>query len=130
MDWEAEDWDQLDGWKKDELKSEIIRLRAAIRKHRDEKAHDRCWLDDQELYQTLPEADPGDLALPPKEEFIENCHRYWEHRRDPSVTFIRQKDLDRVLGPMSVEEAERIARNAGIIDENDLTEAYTLPHSD
>lgn len=61
-------------------------LRDAIREHKDEKGHDRCWLDDQKL----PEASPGDLELPPREEFIQNCHRYWEHRQDPSATFIRQ----------------------------------------
>ena len=78
-----------------DLASKVQGLRDAIRKHRDERGHDRCWLDDQALYQALPEATPGDLALPPKDEFIANCHRYWEHRQDPSVAFIRQDQVDK-----------------------------------
>jgi len=87
----------LEPWMKSGLRAALQQvqvLRDAIRKHRDERGHDRCWLDDQKLYQSLPEASPGDLNLPPKEEFIANCHRYWEHRQDPSVAFIRQKDVD------------------------------------
>lgn len=87
----------VEPWMKDSLRAmafKVQELRNAIRVHRDERGHDRCWLDDQKLYQSLPEASPGDLNLPPKEEFIQNCHRYWEHRQDPSVVFLRQKDVD------------------------------------
>lgn len=28
-------------------------LESAIRKHRDQRGDDRCWLDDEELYKTL-----------------------------------------------------------------------------
>lgn len=56
--------------------------RAAIRKHRDEKGHDRCWLDDLVLYRMLPEGiGDADLTLPPKEEFLRGCDRYYELRR-------------------------------------------------
>lgn len=89
-----DDDSQLDGWDLNTLKDEVIRLRDAIRSHRDEKGHDRCWLDDIELYKSLPEGTFGiDLALPPKEEFIKNCERYHAHRQDPTnpaLTFIRQ----------------------------------------
>ena len=37
------------------LMEEVESLRSAIRLHRDEKGHDRCWLDDQRLYSILPE---------------------------------------------------------------------------
>lgn len=90
----------VEAWMKNTVQNalrEVQALRDAIRIHRDERGHDRCWFDDQKLYQSLPEALPGDLDLPPKEEFIQNCHRYWEHRQDPSVTFIRQKDVDNEL---------------------------------
>lgn len=90
-----DDDSQLDGWDLNTAKDEIIRLRNSIRAHRDEKGHDRCWLDDVELYAILPEGTFGiDLALPPKDEFIKNCERYHAHRQDPSnpaLTFIRQK---------------------------------------
>lgn len=63
------------------LITEIMRLRAAIRQHRDEKGHGRCWLDDQTLYQVLPETTQADFTLPPKEEFLTNCEVYWRTRQ-------------------------------------------------
>lgn len=78
----------------------VQKTRDAIREHRDEKGHDRCFLDDQKLYKTLPEAAEGDLALPCKEDFLVNCERYYEHRRDPIVTYLKQADCpDLVRGP-------------------------------
>lgn len=78
-----------------ELGAEVTKLRNAIRAHRDEKGHDRCWLDDQELYKALPEGlAEVDQTLPPKEEFIANCHRYHAHRQDSRLSFIRQKDSE------------------------------------
>jgi hypothetical protein len=70
----------IQGLMKHELKAEIMRLRTAIRSHRDQRGHDRCRLDDDELYGTLPEAPVADLTLPPKEEFLKGCQLYWEHR--------------------------------------------------
>lgn len=62
---------------------EIKKLRAAIRKHRDQRLDDRCWMDDYELYESLPEgATPHyvDLRLLPREEMLKNCERYVECR--------------------------------------------------
>ena len=69
----------------DELMAEVMKLRKAIRLHRDEKGHDRCWLDDQRLYEALPETKPADFTLPPKDEFLVNCERYWECRGKQST---------------------------------------------
>lgn len=63
-----------------ELFEEVVRLRKAIRQHRDEKGHNRCWLDDQRLYSVLPESEQADFALPPKPEFLQQCEAYWENR--------------------------------------------------
>jgi hypothetical protein len=63
------------------LKYEVQRLRDAIRLHRDEQGHGRCWLDDQQLYQVLPEQQAAQFALPPRAEFLENCARYWQERQ-------------------------------------------------
>jgi hypothetical protein len=63
-----------------EAYKEVLRLRQAIRLHRDERGHDRCWLDDQRLYQTLGEG-VGDLTLPPKCEFLTNCEIFWLSRQ-------------------------------------------------
>ena len=65
-----------------QLKAEIRRLRAGIREHRDCKGHDRCWRDDVEiLYAMLPETTDADLRLPPLEEFIPECIKFWQCRR-------------------------------------------------
>ena len=71
---------------RNELKAEVLRLRAAIRLHRDEKGHDRCWLDDQRLYSVLPEGVKADMILPCREEFLSNCARYWSSRQPPEAS--------------------------------------------
>ena len=64
----------------EQLKSEIVKLRQTLRKHRDAKGNDRCWLDDVELYQLLPEGQEAEFTLPEKNEFLKNCEIYWENR--------------------------------------------------
>lgn len=63
----------------------IVELETAIRKHRDQRGDDRCWLDDRQLYHAVIEPNGRenlpDLVLPPKCEFLESCSRYWEHRQ-------------------------------------------------
>lgn len=51
-------------------------LLSFITKHRDAKGHDRCWLNDCELY-VAAGLDPEDPALPPLPEFIRCCTAYW-----------------------------------------------------
>lgn len=67
-----------------QLKAEIRRLRTGIRKHRDQRLDDRCWMDDIELYEVLPEGiDPSfiDLRQLPKKEMMHNCDRFTDCRR-------------------------------------------------
>ena len=64
-----------------ELRKEIIRLRTGIRKHRDEKGDDRCWLDDVELYKLLPDNVSAIATLPPKNKFLRSCEKFWETRQ-------------------------------------------------
>ena len=47
----------------------------AIRKHRDAKGHDRCWLNDKELYEVLGEAIP-EPSSPSYEEAMMRCAEY------------------------------------------------------
>lgn len=73
---------------RESLLQEVMRLRNAIRYHRDEKGDARCWLDDIKLYENLPETVPVDATLPPKEEFLGSCTRFWECRQGKSFTTI------------------------------------------
>ena len=62
-----------------EQEKEIDRLRAAIRKHRDMRGDDRCYLDDAELYAVLPEGDTRPASDSAVTE--ENCRRFRECRQ-------------------------------------------------
>ena len=64
-----------------QMRKEITRLRNAIREHRNEKGHGRCWLDDQRLYAVLLENQTADFSLPSREEFLTNCAAYWQERQ-------------------------------------------------
>jgi len=58
-----------------QLKEEIIKLRAGIRKHRDSSGHDLCWHHPQ-LWNLLPEKTIPEIAVPAWEDFISNCAAY------------------------------------------------------
>lgn len=74
---------------------EVARLQAAIRKHRDYRGDDRCWMDDVELYSVLPE------GYTPKthDTFVEleNCKRYIERRHSPGTEYVSpQREIERL----------------------------------
>ncbi len=61
------------------LIKEVMDLRSAIRHHRDQRLDDRCWMDDYELYDSLPEKagkQTVDLRVLPQEQMMANCERY------------------------------------------------------
>ncbi len=63
----------------EELKKAILERRAVIRKHRDQKGDDRCWLDDQLVWLMLsdtPELPPGPPTFEYAMEVCRNFHRY------------------------------------------------------
>lgn len=81
------------------LLGENERLKAAIRKHRDQRGDDRCWLDDGELYGVLGEG-LSNQELPPHDEFISNCERYWKCRQSDGEKYeaaSRVRALEAVL---------------------------------
>ena len=63
------------------LAEEALRLRGAIRRHRDKTGHELCWLNDLVLWQELGESAsyPHD-TLPVREEFLGQCANYYESR--------------------------------------------------
>jgi hypothetical protein len=66
------------------LHAEVLRLRNAIRLHRDQRGDDRCWLDDVLLYKALPETVHSLTQLQPKDEFMLACEKFWCTRQCPA----------------------------------------------
>lgn len=64
-----------------QLKERIAELENAIRVHRDAQSHEMCWLNDSELYAVLHEnLVDSRPTLPPRDEFLTNCEKYYQSR--------------------------------------------------
>lgn len=62
------------------------KLVLGIQKHMNAKGHDRCWLNDLELYELVdPKYDRINMSLPCLPEFISNCCIYWRDNQPPEV---------------------------------------------
>jgi hypothetical protein len=61
------------------LRDENKRLRAAIKKHHEQRADDRCFLDDAELYAAVGLA-PADVRVGDKDAMLANCKRFLAQR--------------------------------------------------
>ncbi|WP_072390406.1 hypothetical protein [Hyphomicrobium sp. CS1GBMeth3] len=57
------------------LIAEVVKLRAAVRAHRDSTGHDLCW-HHPALWSLLPEKIDPAIAVPPWEKFMRGCIRY------------------------------------------------------
>ena len=88
---------------------------AAIRKHRDQKADDRCWMDDLELYALLPEEGTADNRVGDKEAMLANCRRFIERRCEgghwPSYTDLEKRVAELKQG--MARESEDIEQTLG-----------------
>lgn len=72
----------LKNMSKDELQEEAMKLRDAIRQHRDQKGDENCYLDSYTyLYGLLPEKLKANPELPDKELMMLNCSRYYDCRK-------------------------------------------------
>ena len=69
--------DDLQNMTRDELVSEIRRLREGIRKHRDSSGQELCWHHPQ-LWGLLPERTDPLPSVPDWPEFLRGCVRYRE----------------------------------------------------
>jgi hypothetical protein len=112
----------------------IDELEAAIRKHRDEHGDDRCWQDDCELYNILPEGyDPPKMDEP---VMLENCKRYIERRQCPITKYVpnlvEQEILDRVVSKgldvklTSEFDLDQIANMYGIVVHAAIKSGFTV----
>lgn len=79
----------------DRLNARINELENAIRKHRDYRSDDRCWMDDEELYKILPEG-----YTPPEREVaveLSMCEKFISCRRNPKTVYISpQREIERL----------------------------------
>jgi hypothetical protein len=96
----------------EQAESERNALQAAIRKHRDERGDDRCWLDDEELYKVLPEG----YTPPPRDTAVElaNCERFIACRHNPATEYVSpQREIDRLrkLVALALREMENAEPN-------------------
>lgn len=99
------------------VESENIRLKEAIRKHRDQKGDDRCWMDDQELYAELRDGNLGDNTVGDQSAMLRNCQRFVELRCKGGGNWKTYAELEAMVASQKEEiitlRAELAARIAG-----------------
>ena len=66
---------EMEAWDREALIGEVRRLRAAIRKHRDNSGHELCWHHPQ-LWSLLPEGPAGMPKVPEWPQFLRGCIKY------------------------------------------------------
>jgi hypothetical protein len=67
--------DDIEKMSREQLMSEIRRLRGAIRAHRDSSMHELCW-HQPELWGLLPERSDPIPVVPEWPQFLEGCLKY------------------------------------------------------
>lgn len=67
--------EDLDAMDRETLMTEVKKLRAAIRRHRDATGHDLCW-HHPAMWALLPEKLDPSIAVPPWPKFLRGCVRY------------------------------------------------------
>jgi hypothetical protein len=67
--------DDLEDMTRDDLVAEVVKLRAAIRAHRDSSAHELCW-HHPALWSLLPEQSDPVPVVPEWPQFLRGCIRY------------------------------------------------------
>lgn len=77
----------------DRVRAMVVRLEtveAAIRKHRDFRGDDRCWMDDEELYKVLPEG----YTPPERDSAVElkMCEQYIKCRHNPGTIYVSPQE--------------------------------------
>lgn len=65
----------LDNLSRDELIAELVKLRNAVRAHRDSSGHDLCW-HHPALWDLLPEQSSISRVVPEWPVFLRGCIKY------------------------------------------------------
>lgn len=74
----------LDPMSRDELVTEVQKLRGAIREHRDSSGHDLCW-HHPTLWGLLPEQTDPVPVVPEWPEFMQGCVHYRQSLDEPAA---------------------------------------------
>ena len=84
--------DDLNDMSREALIAEAAKLRAAIRRHRDESGHGLCW-HHPDMWALLPEKMDPDIAVPPWPKFLRGCIKYRESldRQRPDAPVLDQE---------------------------------------
>lgn len=96
-------------------KERIEELESAIRGHRDQRGDDRCWMDDEKLYEALPEGvGESDRRLCDPTTMLKNCEKYIASRHDPSLAYLspqRQiEDLEARIRELETVKQENVEK--------------------
>jgi len=85
--------EDLDTLGREDLVTEVKRLREGIRAHRDSTGHDLCWHHPQ-LWGLLPEPISPKVAVPPWPKFLRGCVKYRESldRELPDAPVLDEED--------------------------------------
>jgi len=67
--------EDLDLLSQAQLVAEVVKLRHAIRMHRDSTGHALCW-HHPDLWSLLPERTPPAIAVPAWPQFMRGCIKY------------------------------------------------------
>lgn len=67
--------DDLNGFSREELIAEVLKLRNGIRNHRDSTGHELCW-HHPALWNLLPEQITPEVAVPEWPQFMRGCIHY------------------------------------------------------
>lgn len=84
--------EDLEQFSRDQLISEVRKLRSGIRTHRDSTKHELCWHHPQ-LWGLLPEKIDPEIAVPAWPQFLRGCIRYRESldQQRPDATGISEE---------------------------------------
>ena len=76
--------EDLDTLSREQLIAEAVRLRNAIRKHRDSSGHELCW-HHPDMWSLLPERTSPDIAVPQWPQFMRGCIKYRQSLDEQAV---------------------------------------------
>jgi len=84
--------EDLNDMSREALIAEAAKLRAAIRRHRDESGHGLCW-HHPDMWALLPDKMDPDIAVPPWPKFLRGCIKYRESldRQRPDASVLDQE---------------------------------------